>query len=299
MSVRHSLIGAAAHHGLAARHPELFPELFGHLSAMKSGNTAPTQEPKRSEREAAARSTPGGLLVLDALTKRFGALAALDGISLGIVEGEFLGICGPNGAGKSTLLSAATGHLRTDSGQITLDGQTLTHAPPHRFCAAGIARMFQRPEIFTSLTVRQNVETGVAFGHRSRLVGARGADLILDRCGLSTLAGRPAAGADLLTRKRIMLAAALATNPRILFLDEPLAGLNDAEIETFVDLLTALRRDFALTIVMVEHKVRALAAVSDRILVMNFGRMLRIGTPAEVLRDPEVVSIYLGKRHVA
>lgn len=233
------------------------------------------------------------------LTKRFGRLAALDGISLDIMAGEVLGVCGPNGAGKSTFLAAATGHLRTDAGEIVLDRQSLTGAAPHRFCAAGVARMFQKPEIFPSLTIRQNVETGAMFGPRAGLDGAPGYEVILERTGLAPLADRGAAGIDLLTRKRVMLAAALATNPRLLFLDEPLAGLNAAEIDTFLALLAGVQRDFALTVVMVEHKVRALATVSDRILVMNFGRLLRLGTPDEVLSDPEVVQIYLGKRHVA
>lgn len=252
-----------------------------------------------THRSEATLSPPdAGLMSLHQLTKRFGRLAALDAISINIRAGEFLGVCGPNGAGKSTLLAAATGHLRTDTGKIVLGSQDLTGAPPHRFCAAGVARMFQKPEIFPSLTVRQNVETGAMFGLRAKLAGAPELALILERTGLAPLADRAAAGSALLTRKRIMLGAALATNPRILFLDEPLAGLNAAEIDTFLTLLAGVRHDFALTLVMVEHKVRALAAVSDRILVVNFGRLLRLGTPQEVLSDPEVVEIYLGKRHV-
>lgn len=273
------------HSVLAVRHPELLPELFG-----RNQGTAPT-----------VADNPAGapFMALRDLRKRFGKLNALDGIGVDLRQGEVLGVCGPNGAGKSTLLAAATGHLRPDSGEVTLGGQRLTGAPPHRFCAAGVARMFQKPDIFPTLTVGQNVATGAMFGPRSQLPGAHGVDEILARTGLATLSNSPAAGVDLLTRKRIMLAAALATNPVVLFLDEPLAGLNAAEIDTFVALLAEVRDAFGLTVVMVEHKVRALAGISDRILVMNFGRLLKLGPPQEVLADPEVVSIYLGKRHVA
>lgn len=280
------------HQALAERQPGLFPGLFSPTAA---GMVPATPDLGG----VTSTGTSATFMVLRGVTRRFGRLTALDGISLDINEGEVLGICGPNGAGKSTLLAAATGHLRMDAGEIALDGVRLTNSPPHRFCAAGIARLFQKPEIFASLSVNENVRIGAMFGSRAHLAGAPEVSEILERTELTAFAGRASADADLLTRKRIMLAAALATNPRILFLDEPLAGLNPAEIDAFLGLLVDVRRTFGLTLVIVEHKIRALAEISDRILVMNFGTQLKLGPPQEVLRDPEVVTIYLGKRHVA
>lgn len=239
------------------------------------------------------------LLAVRGVSRRFGAVQALSDLSFAVRAGEILGVAGPNGAGKSTLLAVCTGHQKPDSGEILFAGTALTGRPPHRFCHAGVARMFQIPQVFPSLTVRENVETGAMFGIADRAASVRTVDEILEVTGLASLAPHPAADVDLITRKRIMLAAALATGPRVLFMDEPLAGLNEDEIEDFASLIAALHRDLDLSIVLVEHKVRALARLSDRIMILNFGQLVRIGPPAGILADPEVIRLYLGKSHAA
>jgi branched-chain amino acid transport system ATP-binding protein len=244
-------------------------------------------------------ATGPDLVEVRSVSRRFGAVQALSDLSFTVRSGEILGVAGPNGAGKSTLLAVCTGHARPDSGSIAFEGRALTGQPPHRFCHAGIARMFQIPKVFPSLTVRRNVEIGAIFG-----IGGTGrpgptVDEIIERTGLAGFAGRPAADVDLITRKRIMLAAALATRPRVLFMDEPLAGLNDAEIEALAELVADVRASLGLAIVLVEHKVRALARLSDRIMILNFGRLVKIGPPGSILSDPDIIELYLGKSHVA
>jgi branched-chain amino acid transport system ATP-binding protein len=174
--------------------------------------------------------------------------------------------------------------------------------PAHRFCRIGIARTFQIPQIFSSMTVEDNVLTGAMFGNAGRMdegeVRVRLRD-VLDITGLSRQRHQPASLADLITRKRIMIAAALATGPKLLFLDEPLSGLNAEEVDLFVDLFRHLHAELGLTLVVVEHKVRALAALSKRILILNAGTLLCLDRPEAVMREPRVIEIYLGSRNLA
>jgi branched-chain amino acid transport system ATP-binding protein len=239
------------------------------------------------------------LVEVRSVSRRFGAIQALSDLSFTVRAGEILGVAGPNGAGKSTLLAVCTGHTRPDSGSIMAEGRDLTGLPPHRFCHAGIARMFQIPKVFPSLTVRRNVEIGAIFGIGGSERPGATLEEIIERTGLAAFAGRLAADVDLITRKRIMLAAALATRPRVLFMDEPLAGLNDAEIEALAELIADVRASLGLSIVLVEHKVRALARLSDRIMILNFGRLVKIGPPGDILSDPAIIELYLGKSHAA
>jgi branched-chain amino acid transport system ATP-binding protein len=235
--------------------------------------------------------------VVDNVSKRFGALNVLTDVNLNVSRGEILGIAGPNGAGKSTLLNVCTGLLRPDHGEITFAGRCLKRAPQHRLCHLGIARTFQIPQVFESLSVFENVETGVLFGKRKRptdeIRRARVRE-ILDLLGIADKKDACAASVDLLTRKMIMLGAALATSPQIIFMDEPFGGLNKREIDTYVALIDKIKIALALGFVIVEHKIRALSQLSDRILILNFGSVLCCDFPDQVLRDKRVIDVYLG-----
>lgn len=240
------------------------------------------------------------ILNLDGIVKRFGKLVALDHLSFAVRRGEVFGIAGPNGAGKSTALSVCTGQLAPDEGTIMFDGRSLAGRQPHQFCHAGIARTFQIPQVFSSMTVRENVEVGLEFGGRvKRGASARSADAILKLTDLLDSAELHAASVDLITRKRIMLAAALATDPMILFMDEPLAGLNEVEIDIFADLIKRVNSELGIAIVLVEHKVRTLAMLSSRIMILNFGQVVRLDEPDAIMSDPEIIELYLGKSYAA
>jgi branched-chain amino acid transport system ATP-binding protein len=259
-------------------------------------------QPVAGEHEARLVAGRGALMRLDNVSRRFGALMALSDVTLDIRPSEILGIAGPNGAGKTTLLNVATGALAPTSGQVLVEGHSLGGRRPHLFCRAGVARTFQVPQVFGSMTVRDNVWTGARFGLADKDAGADPRDEIdaaLEMTGLTALADRSVASAGLLTRKRIMLAAAVATRPKLLFMDEPFGGLNAGEVDTFAGLVRALHQRLGITFVVVEHKVRALAALSDRMLILNFGQVLILDTPDRVLNDPNVIRIYLGKRNLA
>lgn len=242
------------------------------------------------------------ILAVEHVSRRFGSLLALNDLSFEIARGEILGIAGPNGAGKSTLLNVCTGVVPPSSGRVVFEGETVSGLPAHRFCRIGIARTFQIPQIFSSMTVEENVLTGAMFGNAKHMDDQRiraCLDDVLEITGLARQRHQSASLADLITRKRIMIAAALATGPRLLFLDEPLAGLNAEEVEIFVGLFRHLHAELGLTLVVVEHKVRALAALSRRILILNAGALLCLDTPDAVLREPRVIDIYLGSRNLA
>jgi branched-chain amino acid transport system ATP-binding protein len=242
------------------------------------------------------------ILCVEHVSRRFGSLMALNDLSFEVARGDILGIAGPNGAGKSTLLNVCTGVVAPSAGRVVFEGQTVSGMPAHRFCRIGIARTFQIPHIFSSMTVEENVLTGAMFGNATHMdkstLQARLRD-VLEITGLARQRQQPASLADLITRKRIMIAAALATDPKLLFLDEPLSGLNAEEVELFVDLFRHLHAELGLTLVVVEHKVRALAALSKRILILNAGARLCLDRPEEVMREPRVIDIYLGSRNLA
>jgi len=250
----------------------------------------------------AAPAAAGTILAVEHVSRRFGSLMALNDLSFEIARGEILGIAGPNGAGKSTLLNVCTGVVAPSAGRVVFEGQDVSGMPAHRFCRIGIARTFQIPQIFSSMTVEDNVLTGAMFGNATPMdeAGLRGRLRdVMEITGLGRQRNQPASLADLITRKRIMIAAALATDPKLLFLDEPLSGLNAEEVELFVDLFRHLHAALGLTLVVVEHKVRALAALSKRILILNAGTRLCLDTPEAVLREPRVIEIYLGSRNLA
>jgi branched-chain amino acid transport system ATP-binding protein len=235
------------------------------------------------------------LMSLNGVCKKYGALNVLKDVSFTVQPGEIFGIAGPNGAGKSTLLNACTGLARPDQGQIHFQGQRSDRLPPHRLCHLGIARTYQIPQVFNSLSVRENIETGAMFGDNSLKSDKRKrVDQLLELLQLHNVADSNSASVDLLARKMVMLGAALATQPTLVFMDEPFGGLNSEEIDRYAALVLSLRRELGVSFVIVEHKMRALTQMANRLLILNFGSVLCLDSPEQVMRDPQVIDIYLG-----
>jgi branched-chain amino acid transport system ATP-binding protein len=234
------------------------------------------------------------ILKLDNLTKSFGSLKAVDGVRIEVAQGEALGIIGPNGAGKTTLFHLITGLLKPDAGAISFAGRDITHAPPRARCIAGIARSFQIPHPFENLTVFENLLVAAIHGRRQREVQVvEACGDILERTGLLGFANRPAGTLNLLGRKRLELARALASAPRLLLLDEIAGGLTEVECLELVQLVQEIK-SAGVTIVWIEHIVHALLAVVSRLLVLNFGRKIVEGEPRSVIASDEVRQIYMG-----
>ncbi len=234
------------------------------------------------------------ILKLDNLSKSFGSLKAVDGVQLEVALGEALGIIGPNGAGKTTLFNLITGLLTPDGGTIRFDGRDITPAPPRARCIAGIGRSFQIPRPFENITVFENLLVAAIHGRGQReaqVVDACGG--ILERTGLLAVANRRAGTLNLLGRKRLELARALASAPRLLLLDEIAGGLTEAECLELVVLVQDIKKS-GVTIVWIEHVVHALVAVVSRLLVLNFGRKVVEGEPRSVMASAEVRDIYMG-----
>ncbi len=234
------------------------------------------------------------ILKLDNLTKSFGSLKAVDDVTLEVAGGEALGIIGPNGAGKSTLFNLITGLQRPDAGSVGFDGQDITHAPPRARCIAGIGRSFQIPQPFENLTVFENLLVAAIHGRQQReaqVIDTCGD--ILERTGLLGSANRRAGTLNLLGRKRLELARALASAPRLLLLDEIAGGLTEAECAELVELIKQIQKS-GVTIVWIEHIVHALLAVVSRLIVLNFGRKIVEGEPRTVMASDEVRAIYMG-----
>jgi branched-chain amino acid transport system ATP-binding protein len=235
------------------------------------------------------------LLVVEGLAKRFGALHALDGLNLHVSPGEILGLVGPNGSGKTTAINAISGIFRPDAGQVRLAGRRIERLPTHRIVHLGINRTFQVPRCFGSLTARQNVEVALAHGGARE---PREADALLDSVELLAHAARPAAELNSAQQKLLDLARALATSPRLLLVDELAAGLNPAEMERVAAKLKDLARA-GMALLVVEHLMGFIDAITDRVIVMNAGREIFEGVLAEAVRDDKVVEVYLGGEHAA
>src|SRR5215813_9085324 len=236
----------------------------------------------------------GTILALDKISKRFGAIVIADALDLALTEGEALGIIGPNGAGKTTLFGIMTGTIKADAGHVLFGGSDVTRKSPPRRCVMGIARSFQIPQPFGGMTVFENLVVAAAFGgdQRERDVYPRCAAL-LQQCGLADKANRAAGSLTLLDRKRLELARALATSPRVLLLDEVAGGLTEHECLSLVALIKEVRAT-GVSIVWIEHVVHALLAAIDRLVVLHQGKLIAQGDPQTVIRDPAVREIYMG-----
>jgi branched-chain amino acid transport system ATP-binding protein len=241
------------------------------------------------------------MLEVQGLSKYFGGLAAVDDLSFSVAEGETFGIAGPNGAGKTTLFDAITGLARATSGRIVFSGDEIQDRSSHLICHRGLARTFQIPAVFPEHTVLGNIVVGAYFGHRSGgIPGLAFDDDTVERAreaaafvGLGDRLPAVAGPLSLFDKKRLMIASAIAARPRLLMLDEPVGGLNPGEIDAILDLVGRVRTS-GVTVILIEHVMRALMTISDRVMVMNHGRLLFEGTPADVQRHEEVIRVYLG-----
>jgi branched-chain amino acid transport system ATP-binding protein len=240
------------------------------------------------------RSVRGELLAIEDVGVAFGGVAALDGASFAVEAGTACGLIGPNGAGKSTLLNCISGFVRPARGRIAIGGRATSRLRPHDVARLGVARTFQHLGLLERCSVRDNVRLGSLAGARSRRRAFAGADALLERLGLGPVAGERPGVLDQASLRRVELARALAGDPQLVLLDEPLSGLASEEAASLVALLAQLREEGQLTLVVVEHNLGLLTELVDRLVVLDCGRTLAAGESREVLADPAVVEAYLG-----
>lgn len=251
------------------------------------------------------------LLRAEKVTHNFGGLCALSDFELGLSPGELVGLIGPNGAGKTTVFNLVTGVYRPSSGRILFDGREITGKPPNRITGTGIARTFQNIRLFRELSVQDNVRVafysqaaytpfealfGVGrFGREEERLDARATEL-LEMFSLGAWADEPAKNLPYGLQRRLEIARALATRPRLLLLDEPAAGMNPSEVVRLMEFIGWIRKTFDLTILLIEHQMRLVMGICERILVLDFGATIAEGTPREIRRDPRVLAAYLGEQ---
>jgi branched-chain amino acid transport system ATP-binding protein len=235
------------------------------------------------------------LLRMENVTKRFGALTVVDDLSFGLAAGEALGVLGPNGAGKTTVFNLLSGALTPDAGAVFLDGGDVTQMPPSERCRRGVGRTHQIPHPFEQMTVFENVLVGGAFGGEvaSERHAYQHCGEVLEITGLLDKANNPAGSLTLLDRKRLELSRALATQPRVLLLDEIAGGLTEAECHALVETIRTINAQ-GVSIIWIEHVVHALLKTVSRLMVINFGKLLTEGEPAAVMADPQVREVYMG-----
>ena len=235
------------------------------------------------------------LLQVQGLTKRFGGLTAVDQVSFEVPSGRIVGVIGPNGSGKTTLFANVSGFQTPNAGRVIFEGQDVTGFKPSALCALGIARTFQIVQPFAGLSVFDNVVTGALRGGRTGLVEAKAkASQVIGLCGLAPVARQLAGALPIAGRKRLEVARALATQPKLLLLDEVMAGLRPTEVDQAIELVRAIRAN-GVTVILVEHLMRAVMALSEELLVLQQGRLIARGDAREVVTRPEVVSAYFGQ----
>ncbi len=238
------------------------------------------------------------ILRVDGLGKRFGGLSAVDNVTFSVDEGEIVALVGPNGAGKSTLLKMIGGMHTPSRGTVTVGGTSVGGLKPHRSRRFGVAMVLQTPRPFETMTVEENVMLGALFGGASmaEAEARRRASAMLEFVGLADRAGDEVGALNLHEQRFCEIARQLAGRPTLILLDEVMAGLNDTELEHSVDLVRRARADFGLTVLWVEHVMKAVMNLAERVLVLNFGQLIADGEPTEVMRQPDVVAAYLGDR---
>ena len=250
------------------------------------------------------------MLEVTSLGISFGGLRAVDELSMKIEEGGLVGLIGPNGAGKTTVFNMLTGVYRPTDGGIRLDGQNLIGKKPHDICKMGVARTFQNIRLFSKLTVLDNVKTGLhnevtyslaeslfhvgSYRKKERAMNERAMEL-LGVFGLESVADYQAANLPYGKQRKLEIARALATNPKLLLLDEPAAGMNPNETAELMETIEVVRKRFGVTVLLIEHDMKLVSGICEYLYVLNFGRLLAEGTPGEVLKNPEVVTAYLGE----
>jgi branched-chain amino acid transport system ATP-binding protein len=229
------------------------------------------------------------------VTKAFGSFKAVDRASVTLAQGDILGLIGPNGAGKSTFFNCLTGDLPATSGQVLFEGKDITRLPPEDRAKLGLARTFQVPQTFTGMTVLENVMIGAFLRHPHRADAEEKARAVLARVGMAGLAETPARTLGTPGRKRLEIARALATEPKILLLDEAMAGLTQREVQLAIDLVRDIHRS-GVTLVIVEHIIEVIMSLASRVMVFHQGREIASGSPREVTSNPAVIAAYLGTR---
>ncbi len=237
------------------------------------------------------------LLTLERVTKRFGGLTAVRDVSVEVNAGDLVGIIGPNGAGKTTLFNVIAGYYRPDDGRVVFDGHDIGGRAPHEVCRLGLTRTFQIVKPFGNLSVRDNVMIGALTRVRAVAEARQAAEDVIELCGLGAHAGARAKTLPVGLRKRLEVARALATRPRLLLLDEVMAGLNPSELGGMVDLIRRLAAE-GVTPIVIEHVMAAMMRLAKRIVVLHHGEKIAEGTPEEVTRDRRVVDAYLGEEFV-
>ena len=233
------------------------------------------------------------MLEVRELSKSFGGLKAVDQASLDVRQGEIVGLIGPNGAGKTTLFAAIAGFQAPDAGRVAFGGTNITGLAPHKICAAGMVRTFQITQPFAKISVRENIMVGAYFRTADRKLAEREAEAVAGMVGMTGQLDQMGADLTVAGRKRLELARALATRPRLLLLDEVMAGLNPTEITEIVQVIRDIRAS-GITILLIEHVMQAVTSLAERVYVLNQGRMIAEGTPAEIAADAQVVEAYLG-----